>query len=206
VPRPRSLTGEQIAAAALAVLERDGLGALSMRTVAAELGAGTMSLYRYVRGRDELEDLVLARVLDGVPTDTPAGANWDDRLTVLAVGVWRVVGDHPEVVPLLLTRRARTPASMHWGEAVMSALDDAGLAGAERALAFRTLLSYVIGAIQVEHYGPLSGEGTAALAALPASTFPLLADTAAHARAIAPEDEFRRGLEAVIRGLRPPPG
>lgn len=206
MPRPRSLTPDQIAAAALGVLEEHGLAGLSMRSVARALGAGTMSLYRYVSGRDELEDLLLARVLDGAPTEADAAAPWDERLSALVLGVWRVVGNHPAVVPLLLTRRARTPASVRWGEAVMTALDDGGLHGPERAIAFRTLLSYLIGAIQVEHYGPLSGEGTAALAALPVDTFPLLADTAAHARTIPPEDEFRRGLDAVIRGLAPGAG
>jgi hypothetical protein len=48
MPRPRSLSHDRIAAAALAVIDRRGLAALSMRTVAAELGMGTMSLYRYV--------------------------------------------------------------------------------------------------------------------------------------------------------------
>jgi len=66
MPRPRSLTQAAIAAAALAVIDRDGVAGLSMRAVAAELGTGTMSLYRYVADRDELErwvvDLVLAEV------------------------------------------------------------------------------------------------------------------------------------------------
>src|SRR6266542_4940063 len=62
MPRPRSLTLPQIAAAALAVLERDGLAALSMRTVAVELDVGTMSLYRYVDSKEQVEELVVGLV------------------------------------------------------------------------------------------------------------------------------------------------
>ena len=112
MPRPRSLSPDQIAAAALAVVERDGLAALSMRAVATELGAGTMSLYRYVSGRDELEELLLAHALAGIPTEADAAKPWGERIVDLAVGVWRAVGDRPAIVPLLLTRRARTAQSI----------------------------------------------------------------------------------------------
>ena len=63
------------------------------------------------------------------------------------------------------------------------------------------MLSYLFGAIQVEHLGALGGAGTAAMAALPRDTYPLLADTAGHARCIAPDDEFGRGLAMLLRGL-----
>ena len=72
MPRPRSLTPDQIAAAALAVIDRDGLDALSMRTVARQLGIGAMSLYRYVTDRDQLEDLVVDLVLGAVDISLPS--------------------------------------------------------------------------------------------------------------------------------------
>ncbi|MYR02034.1 helix-turn-helix domain-containing protein, partial [Streptomyces sp. SID6139] len=71
MPRPRSLSHDQLAAAALTVLDRDGLAALSMRAVAKELGMSTMALYRYVRDRDELELLVVEFVLAAVDTGAP---------------------------------------------------------------------------------------------------------------------------------------
>jgi hypothetical protein len=72
----------------------------------------------------------------------------------------------------------------------------------ERAIAFRALLSYVLGAVQIEHYGPLSGSGTVALARLAPTDYPFLADTAGHARRIPPDVEFYRGLAALLDGLR----
>jgi AcrR family transcriptional regulator len=203
MPRPRSLTESDIAAAALAVVDRAGLDGLTMRAVAAELGVAPMSLYRYVTGRDELEGLMLDEVLSGVDLDVPPRASWQGQVTRLTSRVRDTIGDHPALVPLLLTRRHGTAGSVRWGEAMLRALDTGGFTGKARVLAFRTLLSYVLGAVQVEHLGPLSGEGTAALAALPPDVFPYLADTAHHARTIPPDEEFRRGLQIVLRGLRP---
>lgn len=200
MPRPRSLTPAQIATAALAVVDRDGLDAMSMRAVAKELGMSTMALYRYVSDRSEVEELVVDLVLQAVDPSMPPGSA-GERLSVLAERARVAVSDHPGVVPLLLTHRHRSPSSRRWGEAMLTVLADAGLAGKQRVIAFRAILGYVYGAQQVEHFGALSGPGTAALAALPAEEFPFLSETAAEASTVPPEEEFRLGLDIVIRGL-----
>jgi AcrR family transcriptional regulator len=200
MPRPRSLTSTQVAEAALAVLDADGLQALSMRTVAARLDVGTMSLYRYVSDRAELEQLVVNQVLSGIDGALPRGSA-GRRLAVLAEQVRQAVADHPAVTPLLLVHRHRAPASLRWGEAVLGVLTDAGLTGRRRVLAFRAILAYVFGALDVEHYSPLSGPGTAALAELPSEEYPLLVQTAKEAARVPPDEEFRRGFDIVLRGL-----
>lgn len=199
--RPRSLTPDTVAAAALAVVDRDGLAALTMRAVAAELGMGTMSLYRYVRDRDELEGLLVDRIARAIDPEPPARASWRESLAVLVERAHQAVRSHPSLVPLLLTRRHASTGALRWGEAMMRALSEGGFEGARRVVAFRTLLSYVMGAVQVEHFGPLSGEGTAALARLPAADHPFLRRTARHARAMPVGREFRAGLDVVLRGL-----
>lgn len=200
MPRPRSLTHQQIAAAALDVVDADGLAALSMRTVARRLNVGTMSLYRYVADRDELEAMVVDLVLDTVDLRVPTGSA-RHRIAVLAERVREATARHPAVVPLVLAHRHRTPASLRWGEAVLGVLAEAGYTGKRRVYAFRALLAYVFGALEVEHYSPLSGPGTEALATLPADEYPMLAKTAAAAGGIAAAEEFRRGLDIVLRGL-----
>ncbi|MCV7154740.1 TetR/AcrR family transcriptional regulator [Mycolicibacterium pyrenivorans] len=200
MPRPRSLTAGQIADAALAVLDRDGLAGLSMRTVARELGMGTMSLYRYVADREELEALVVDRVLAGVDARVPRGST-RRRLATLADRVRTTVGEHPAVTPLLLANRHRSPGSLRWGETVLGVLADAGVTGVRRVVAFRAVLAYVFGALEIHHFAPLSGAGTAALAGLPAGEFPLLADTASHARGVGADAEFRRGFDILLAGL-----
>lgn len=198
MPRSRSLTLEQIAEAALAVIDDDGLAALSMRTAARRLGVGTMSLYRYVSDRAQLEELVVGRVLNVMDTGTPRGSA-PRRLAVLAERVRSAAAGHPAVVPLLLVHRHRVPATLAWGETVLSVLTDMGFTGRRRVIAFRTVLAYVFGALQVDHYGPLAGEGTRALARL--SEYPLLGQTATQAAQVTSEEEFRRGFEIVVRGL-----
>lgn len=171
-----------------------------MRTVARRLDVGTMSLYRYVVDRRQLEELVVDRVL-GVADISMPRAGAERKLALLADGVRVAVSAHPAVVPLLMSHRHRSPGSLRWGETVLSVLAEAGFTGKRRVIAFRTVLAYVFGALQLEHYGPLSGAGTAAMAELPPGEFPVLTETATQARAVSPEEEFRRGFEIVLRGL-----
>jgi AcrR family transcriptional regulator len=203
MPRPRSLTHSGIATAALAAIDRAGLAALSMRAVAAQLGVSTMSLYRYVTDREQLEGLVVDLVLSSVDTTPPVGSSWTKQVAALVERIRDAVGAHPSVVPLILTRRHTSETMLRWFEAILGVLADAGFTGAQRVVALRSLSSYVIGAMQLEHLGPLSGSGTAVMANLPHDGYPLLADTARHAQQLPPDEEFRRGLDVILRGLRP---
>jgi AcrR family transcriptional regulator len=201
MPRPRSLSQTDLAAAALAVIDRDGLAGMSMRSVAHQLRMGTMSLYRYVTDRGQLEGLVVELVLAGVDTTVPSDGSWQQRITVLVERVRDAVGAHPEMVPLTVRHRHASAALARWSEAVLAVLTEAGCAGPRRVIALRSLISYVIGAIQLEHLGPLSGAGTVVLADLPDDRFPLLAETARGAGGITPADEFRGGLDVLLAGL-----
>ncbi|MEV4940007.1 TetR/AcrR family transcriptional regulator [Streptomyces zaomyceticus] len=202
MPRPRSLTPDRLAAAALAVIDRDGLTALSMRTVAKELGMSPMGLYRYVADREELEGLVVDRVLDDVDTTPPpADAPWSDRIETMVRRLRDAVARHPEAVPLTLAHRHRAPGGLLWSETVLGILTEAGVDGVRRVVALRALHGYVTGAIQLEHLGPLDGPGTTAIAALPEDRFPHLTRTARAAGEVDPDQEFFGGLRLLLRGL-----
>ena len=203
MPRPRSLTPGQLASAALAVIDREGLPGLSMRAVAKELGMSTMGLYRYVADRDELERLVVESVLADVDTEPPPPETpWEERIDILVRRLRDTVSAHPAIVPLALVHRHRSPGVLRWSETVLAVLTEAGFDGERRVVALRALLSYVIGAIQLEHLGPLAGPGTAAMSELPAAAFPRLAETARHAQSVSADQEFHGGLAALMRGLR----
>lgn len=202
MPRPRSLTTDTIAAAAIAVVDRDGYPALSMRTVARELGASTMALYRYVDDRDELEGLIVDRIWAPVSVDVPAVSPWTEQIVVLAQRVRDAANAHPETVPLLLRHRHGCRRSLEWIEATLGVLAGAGFTGTERVIAQRTIVNYLAGAIQAEYLAALDGAGTTAMAALPSTDFPHLHDTARVAGGLSPDTEFRRSLAIVLRGLR----
>lgn len=202
MPRPRSLTGAQLAAAALVVIDRDGLAGLSMRAVAKELGVGTMALYRYVRDREELERLVVELVLGSVDTGlADVTAPWRERIEILVRRLRDTVAAHPEAVPLTVTHRHRSRGALLWSEAVLAVLADAGADDEERVVALRGLLGYVIGAIQLEHLGALSGAGTAAIAELPEGEFPHLRRIGREAQGVGVEREFMGGLALLLDGL-----
>jgi AcrR family transcriptional regulator len=195
------MTEQDVAAAALVIVDRDGLATLSMRTVAEELGMATMSLYRYVTDREHIEQLVVDVVLSAIDTTLPGRLGWRSRVTTLVLRARDAAVAHPAALPLLLVHRAQSVHSTRWGEALLFALTDAGFDGAARAIAFRTLLSYLFGALQVAHYGPLSGEGTRKLTQLSAELYPLLAETAKAAQRIDAESEFKLGLALVLSGV-----
>ncbi|RKE17442.1 TetR/AcrR family transcriptional regulator C-terminal domain-containing protein [Streptomyces sp. TLI_171] len=203
MPRPRSLTTRQLAAAALTVIDRDGLPALSMRTVAAELDRRTMALYRYVEDRAELEclvvDLALGTVLDQAARTTPPAAARPvpprERLLELLQLMREAVGAHPGVLPLVVRHHGGCLPALRWREWLLEALAAAGLDGPHRSAALHALVSYVIGALELEHR---PAEDRAGLAAPDA--FPLLA--AALPGAADPRQVYLDGARAVLDGLR----
>ncbi|WP_067168659.1 TetR/AcrR family transcriptional regulator [Microtetraspora niveoalba] len=202
MPRPRSLTPAQLAAAALAVIDRDGLAGLSMRAVAQQVGMSTMALYRYVDDRGELEQLVIELVLGAVDTTPPAADRpWQERIETMVDRVRDIVGAHPWIVPLIVAHRHRSVSVLRWSETVAGILAEAGLDGRKRVIALRGLLAYIIGAIQLEHLGPLAGQGTGVIADLPPAEFPHMAETARHARAVDADEEFHGGLANLLRGM-----
>ena len=201
MPRPRSLSLDDIGAAGLAVIDRDGLGAATIRSVAAELGMKPMALYRYVDGRDELDGLIIDQVVRNVDPTVSPRAGWPKRVRTIAMRMRAALAEHPAIVPLILTRRHVTLASLDCGEAMLTALGDGGFSGRRRVIAFRAIMAYVLGAVQAEHLGSLEGEGTAAIAALDPAVHPQLVDAATHAHAIDADAEFIGGLDIVLRGL-----
>jgi AcrR family transcriptional regulator len=99
--RPR-FSREDIAEAAVRIADAEGFEALSMRRLAAELGAGTMTLYHYVRTKDELltmvNDAVMGEVV--VPDDEPLPDDWRAALTVVACRTRDVMRRHPWILDI----------------------------------------------------------------------------------------------------------
>jgi AcrR family transcriptional regulator len=201
MPRPRSLASTDIANAALQVIDRDGLASLSMRTTAAELGVGTMSLYRYIQDREALERLVVDQVLTEVDTELPPDTPWQQQITCLAERIRHVVSVHPSIVPLLMLHRHTSVGVKCFAEVFLRGLKEGGFIGAQRVIALRTLLSYLAGALQAQHFGALDGPATRAIANMQPAKYPLLVDTAQVALRISPDEEFRSGIAIILLGL-----
>lgn len=121
--RPASHDRAEITAAAITVADRGGLDAVSMRNVAAELGSGAASLYRYVSGRDDLLDLMIDATAAECPLEPPTGDAVAD-LVALAEGLHEVMMRHPWLPELAVTRPALGPSGVAVLDHVLDVLAD----------------------------------------------------------------------------------
>lgn len=99
--RSTPLSSEQIVAAGTRLADREGLAAVSMRRVAAELGAGAMSLYRHVEDKDALIRLMTAAAVDRAPYPHPIPSDWRTAVITAAEIDWDVYQRHPWMIPVV---------------------------------------------------------------------------------------------------------
>jgi hypothetical protein len=125
-------------------------------------------------------------------------------VTTLLERMRDAVRAHPAAVSLMMRHRHSSRASLRWIEAMLAALTRAGFTGRRRVLAQRTLVAFLFGTLQNEHYASLAGTGTAAMATLPTAELPMLVETATVARRMSADEEFRAGLRIVLNGLSRP--
>jgi AcrR family transcriptional regulator len=151
-PRP-GLDVDRIVAAAVALADRSGLAAVSMRTLAAELGVGAMTLYTHVPGKGELVDLMLDSVLDELyPADDALLADgWRDRLEAMARANWDLFLRHPWAVHLATGRPPLGPNLMRKYEVELRAVDGLGLSEVEMDLLVTLVNGFVRGSVSGVH-------------------------------------------------------
>jgi AcrR family transcriptional regulator len=117
-----------IAVAAIEIADRDGLAAVSIRGVAAGIGAGAASLYRYLKSHDELVELMVDTV-SGEYDLGPSGEQPRIQLLNLALQGRATMHRHPWLAPLLLTRPSMGPNSLRYLERALSALQAVDMPG-----------------------------------------------------------------------------
>ncbi|BCJ47873.1 hypothetical protein GCM10010168_22320 [Actinoplanes ianthinogenes] len=101
-------------AAAIAMADADGIGAVSMRAVATALGTGAGSLYRYLTARDDLLDLMADQVAGELAPFPAAGGDWLDGMLLMARGQLDLYRRHPWLVEVLPRPTALGPNSLAW--------------------------------------------------------------------------------------------
>jgi AcrR family transcriptional regulator len=147
-PRP-GLDVDRVVAAAVALADAEGLAALSMRRIAAELGVGAMTLYTHVPGKGELVDLMLDSVLAELYPDEQAvvTGGWRDRLTAVARANWDFFLRHPWAVHLATGRPPLGPGIMRKYELELRAVDGLGLPEVQMDLLVTLLNGFVRGSV-----------------------------------------------------------
>jgi AcrR family transcriptional regulator len=211
-PKP-ALSLERIVAAAVGVAASEGLAAVSMQRVAAELGSSPMGLYRYVAAKDELLALMADSALGEAPAPPAPGESWRAALERWARAHHTVLLRNPWALGIP-AGPAVTPNLTLWLEHGLRCLAETGLAEPEKLSVMLLLSGYVrndaaLGAqLAVRPDDP--GEGVMpswgrALAALTdPESFPALHAALASgvfAQDDDPDDEFTFGLERVLDGV-----
>ena len=150
-----ALTREKVLDAALRLVGENGLGGLSMRKLAAELGVEAMSLYNHVANKQDLLDGVAARVFEQVALPDP-GLPWDERLRAAGLSAFGTLNRHPAVVRALTAEQANplSEGAVRLMDAILGAMLDAGLDEYHAARGYRSLMGMVFGAVLVGGGGP----------------------------------------------------
>lgn len=206
----------RILAAALRLMDADGLDALSMRRLAAELDVEAMSLYHHVPGKPALLEGLAEVVLGEVQLPAAAGAGSEDRrahgpgdpaaaVRAVARALRTNALAHPNAIPLLGSLGLGSPAARRHTEGVLELLDSAGVAPQAAFTTFLVVRSYVLGYVlwEVRHAEaraagmiPPTEAGTLAEAGLPH-----LAPIATFITTFDNDAEFERGLDVLVAGL-----
>ncbi|WP_333773465.1 TetR/AcrR family transcriptional regulator [Streptomyces sp. IBSBF 3136] len=144
-PVPASLSRERIVRAAIKLADADGLEAVSLRKVAAELDVRPMRLYGYIAGKEELLDLMV----DAVHAEIrPVGDGWREVLRSHAEATRHAVQGHEWLADLLGGRPQLGPHALATGESVMAALGGVDVDDVMPVVA--AVNAYVIGAVRRE--------------------------------------------------------
>ena len=120
-----ALSTDAVVDAALQMADAGGLGAVSLRRLASTFGVTPMALYRHVRDKDHLLDLMAGRLLDELDVGTESTSTWQEELRRLGDSFLALVAAHP-AAPFLLSRPFESPGSRRVSVALLGILDRAG--------------------------------------------------------------------------------
>ncbi|MQY28396.1 TetR/AcrR family transcriptional regulator C-terminal domain-containing protein [Nocardia aurantia] len=204
------LSRAQVLDGALDFIDREGVAALSMRRLGAELGVEAMTLYHYLPNKDALLDGLVERVMARAVPDGIASGPWEIALAQFAAALRATLLRHPGVVPLVATRPAVTPETLRVVEQGLKLLCDAGFALGRALDTLNTLTLFVIGHVASEvSTTPLNEAGATGsqthIAELDDTEFPLLSAAARTSAGTDDTTRFEFGIAALLRGIAAAP-
>ncbi len=197
------LSRRRVLEEAVRFVDREGLEALTMRKLGAELGVEAMSLYNHVPNKSALLD-GMVEVLLGELEVPPENHGWEERIREGYRAFRRLAHEHPNVFPLLVNRPPDTMDGVWLVEEFLKTLEEAGF-GKETALhAFRALSSYTFGYAMAEIRGfALEPDGSRLGAhRLSPEEFPRLCELRPQLENVDHDAEFEFGLDLILSGLQ----
>ena len=186
---------------------------MTMRRVAAELGAGTMTLYHYVRNKDELLNLVFDRVVGEIELPPPDPSRWEEQCKEIAREMRRMLSRHRDIARVSLGQIPMGPNLLRFLEWQLALLRGAGIPDRVAALA-GDLFGLYVGAYAYEEtlgLGSPTGEELPPhevlamirgyLESLPPEQFPNTVALVGELMEGGPDERFEFGLDVLVRGL-----
>lgn len=207
--RPR-LTRDAVLQRALERADASGIDALSMRSLASELGVVPMALYKHVANKDELVDEMVDLVWAEV--EPPTGTTWQLAMRARAESLRAALRRHPWAVGLMESRMRPGPANLAAHNAMMGCLREAGLPFRTTVHVTSVLDAYVYGfALQektlpfdtAEESGQIAAEKEQAVPPELAERFPYLLEVVAQLAEAGYDydEEFAIGLDLILEGV-----
>jgi AcrR family transcriptional regulator len=149
-PKP-GLSVDAIVAAAIRIADAEGLEAVSMAHVAEQLGFTTMSLYRHVTSKEELLQLMWNASAQGAEELVITGDDWRARLRMWAMVQREMMDQHPWITQMPMAAPPMAPNSLTFVERGLEAMDDSGLADADKLRVIGLISSYTLSEGRMAH-------------------------------------------------------
>ncbi len=212
-PAKAPLSEDAVVDAALAILQSDGLEAVTMRRVAAALDTGAASLYVYVSGREGLLQSILDRVTATIELEAPDPLRWRAQLHSLLQRMHQALVAHPGIAAMTLVDSPTTESVLSLTENLLGILLAGGLDPQDAAWACDIFVMLATAVAREDDVRRPRGRGDdhdrhqqvdeiyKTFAGLPPDRFPLLAAHAAQMVAGDGDERFRFAIDVVIDGV-----
>ena len=188
--------------AALALIDREGVEALTMRRLAGALGVEAMSLYEYTRGKDELLVAVAERLLEELELPLRERTGWKERIYAVVDAWLRLAEQHPNSFPLLYRERPFAARDLHFPEEIYAALRAAGFDEEATVTGYGAIALFVNGALM---RGSPATSGTSSrwddAPSFEPADFPRISELLPFAHPLTWRQLFDRGLSLLLAGL-----
>ncbi|MGW0435900.1 TetR/AcrR family transcriptional regulator C-terminal domain-containing protein [Micromonospora sp. NPDC003197] len=195
------LTRAAVLEAAMTLADREGLAALSMRRLGAELGVEAMTLYHHVASKDALLDGLVERLFVEAAPPRFTGLSWREGLRSYAHSLRAALLAHPNVIPLVVSRPALTPQNLRIMEDGLAALAAAGFP-LERALdVVYSLSDLVVGHVATRGGGTTTHQRGRPVSVPDPEQFPLLTEAVRAEQHAGPSARFDFALDAMLVGF-----
>ena len=195
-----SLTADEVVAAAIELIDAEGIGKFSMRRLAGRLEVNPMTIYLRFDSKSELLEAVVAAVVGEI--DVPEDGPWEARAEALAVGMYTQLCRCRGILPMLDSNRSLAATMLRATESGLALMVEIGYRDAAAVTAYRSLAWHAMSwAIAHDSIEARIGEAIDAEGGTSHAATPLLDDLLPHFEPIEPHDLFTDTTRALVEGL-----